>query len=66
MADISLNNVYVCFTHNSVFWWFVSAKYTAAIRHAHDKFTFEALEFNIVIYFQSITQQYILVINIKN
>ena len=42
MADISLINVYMCFKHNSVFWWFISAEYTATILHAHDKFTSEA------------------------
>jgi len=42
MTDMLLNNMYVCFTHSSVFCWYVSAEYTAAIRHAHDKFTSEA------------------------
>jgi hypothetical protein len=42
MADISLSNVYVCFTHKAVLWLFISAEYTAAILRAHDKFTSEA------------------------
>lgn len=42
MAHTLLNNVYVCWTHNSVFWLFVTAEYTAAILRANDKFKSEA------------------------